>query len=208
MSEIYNPFFKPGFLEVFCGPMNCGKSRELVNIIDRLNYMAHYPYLLVKSQIDTRDVGIKTRFGNLELACSKVSKAEEILDLFKDEYRVVGIEEVQFLDEKIIPVVQELLENEVYVVCTGLDLDFRGEPFGPMPGLLSIADDVHKLTAVCNYKRRGKICGSPATRTQRIIDGKPASYNSPIILVGDKKEGYSPRCFRHHYVPESPIKLV
>ncbi len=207
MAEIYNPYFKPGFLEVFCGPMNCGKSRELVNIIDRLNYMAHYPYLLVKSQIDTRDAGIKTRFGNLEIACSRVSKAEEILKLYKDEHRVVGIEEVQFLDENIIPVVEELIANEVYVICTGLDLDFRGEPFGSMPQLLAIADDVHKLTAVCNYKKNQKICGSPATRTQRLIGDKPASYNSPIILVGDQKEGYAPRCLRHHFVPDKPKKI-
>jgi thymidine kinase len=200
MSQIYNPYFKPGFLEVFCGPMNCGKSRELVNIIDRLNYMAHYPYMLVKSQIDTRSAGIKTRFGNLELRCHRVSKAEEIPKLLTPEHRVIGIEEVQFLDESIVPIVKKMVKNNIYVICTGLDLDFRGEPFGIMPQLLSIADAVHKLTAVCDYND-GKICGSPATRTQRLINGQPADYNSPIILVGDKKEGYHPRCLRHHYVP-------
>jgi thymidine kinase len=201
MPEVYNPYIKPGFLEVFCGPMNCGKSRELVNIIDRLNYMENYPYLLVKSQIDTRDQGIKTRFGNLELDCSKISKAEEIISLLKKEHKVVGIEEVQFLDSEIIDVVRDLTKRDIYVICTGLDLDFKAEPFGYMPQLLSIADEVHKLTAVCNYSERNRICGSPATRTQRLIDGKPAPYDSPVILVGDKREGYCPRCIKHHFVP-------
>jgi thymidine kinase len=202
MPEIYNPYFKPGFLEVFCGPMNCGKSRELVNIIDRLNYMAHYPYLLVKSQIDTRDAGIKTRFGNLELECSRIKNSWEILSFLKKDARVVGVEEVQFLDKEIISVVKELVRMDKYVICTGLDLDFRGEPFGQMHNLLAIADEVHKLSAVCNYQDGDKYCGAPATRTQRLIDGKPAPYNSPVILVGDKKEGYYPRCLKHHFVPK------
>jgi thymidine kinase len=170
--------------------------------------MEHYPYLLVKSQIDTRDQGIKTRFGNLELDCSRINKAEEILNLVKKEHRVVGIEEAQFLDKNLISVIQELVKKDFYVICTGLDLDFRGEPFGQMPNLLSIADSVHKLTAVCNYSETGKICGSPATRTQRLINDVPASYNSPVILVGDKTEGYYPRCLKHHFVPGKSGTLI
>lgn len=87
------------------------------------------------------------------------------------------------------------------VVVSGLDLDFRGEPFGSMPVLLSLADEVHKLNGVCDYEG----CSNPATRTQRLVNGFPASYNAPIILVGDAKEGYQCRCLQHHEVKDAPV---
>ena len=100
-------------------------------------------------------------------------------------------------DDEIVPVVQDLAKKGYRVIAAGLDLDFRGEPFGPMPNLLCIAEQLTKLQAVC------AVCGSPASRTQRLIDGKPASYHDPVILIG-ASESYEPRCRHHHEVPDMP----
>lgn len=102
-----------------------------------------------------------------------------------------------FFDNEIIDVVQHLANSGYRVICAGLDQDFRGEPFGKMPDLMAIAELVTKLQAVC------AVCGSPASRTQRLINGAPASYDDPIILVG-ASESYEPRCRHHHEVPKSP----
>ena len=110
---------------------------------------------------------------------------------------LIAIDEVQFFDEEIIAVTQHLANSGYRVIVAGLDQDFRGEPFGPMPVLLSLAESVTKLQAVC------AVCGSPSSRTQRLIDGKPASYDEPVILVG-ASESYEPRCRHHHEVPGKP----
>lgn len=201
-----NPKMNQGYLEVFCGPMNCGKTRELVNRADRLNYMHNERPLMIKPKIDTRDARIKTRFGSLEMDCEVIDEQqpEQILQLVKPVNLLVGIEEAEFMDPRIVSVIQELLKQKKYVVVAGLDTDFRGEPFGPMPQIMAIANEIHKLTAVCQYAPRGIKCGMPATRTQRLINGKPAPYSSPIVLIGDQKEGYQPRCLNHHYVPRKP----
>lgn len=107
---------------------------------------------------------------------------------------LVAIDEAQFLDQEIVDVVQKLADQGHRVVAAGLDQDFRGEPFGPMPQLLAVAELVTKLHAVCSA------CGSPASRTQRLIDGQPAHYNDPVIQVG-AAESYEPRCRHHHQVP-------
>jgi thymidine kinase len=117
--------------------------------------------------------------------------------LVEADTTVVGIDEAQFFDMEIAEVVARLADDGKRVICAGLDLDFRGEPFGPMPRLLAIAERVDKLTAIC------VVSGEPATRTQRIINGKPASYNDPIILVG-ATESYEARSRRHHIVPDKP----
>jgi thymidine kinase len=197
---------KEGYLEVFCGPMNCGKSRELITRLDKLRYIQGTKYLLVKPQMENRTKNVKSRFGGLELDCFSISESnpEELFNLVKKSHSVIGFEEAQFFDERVYFVIQELLLKKKHILVSGLDLDFRGEPFGPMPKLLSIANEVHKLTAICEYLRGKKKCNSLATRTQRLINGKPAPYNSSLILVGDKKEGYQSRCLSHHFVPGRP----
>jgi thymidine kinase len=107
---------------------------------------------------------------------------------------VIGIDEAQFFDEGITDVVQRLADHGFRVIVAGLDQDFRGEPFGPMPKMMSLAEQVTKLQAVC------QTCGSPASRTQRLINGQPAGYEDPIILIG-ATEAYEPRCRHHHEVP-------
>lgn len=192
-----------GKLEIFCGPMNSGKTRELIHRLDRINYMQGVEYLLIKPSVDNRDRHVRTRFGGMELCCTTIpgNEPERILDSIETKHQVIGVEEAQFFDKRLTYVVDQLLAEKKLILISGLDLDFRGESFGPMPDLLARADQVHKLTAVCEYTRAGIKCNEPATRTQRLVNGKPAYYNSPIILVGDKNEGYQARCLKHHFVP-------
>ena len=116
-----------------------------------------------------------------------------------DDTYAVAFDEVQFMDEGIINVCQDLADRGIRVICAGLDNDFKGEPFSIMPQLLCLAEDVTKLTAICN------VCGSNATRTQRIVNGIPASYDDPIIIVG-ASEAYEPRC-RHCHEVRNKIKF-
>jgi Thymidine kinase len=113
----------------------------------------------------------------------------------KDDTTVVGIDEAQFFDEGIVKVIENLAAKGMRVIVTGLDMDFRGEPFGCMPELMARADKVDKLQAICMK------CGEPANRTQRLVDGKPAHYHDPIVIVG-ASEMYEARCRAHHEVPK------
>lgn len=123
-----------------------------------------------------------------------VSSSDEILDILDMETTVVGVDEVQFFDEGIVNVVEQLAEKGVRVIVTGLDMDFRGEPFGCMPQMMARAERVDKLQAIC------MVCGQAACRTQRLVDGVPAHYNEPIVVVG-AQELYEARCREHHVVP-------
>ena len=126
-----------------------------------------------------------------------IKNAQFILELVKQDTQVVAIDEIQFFDMSIVKICEELADRGIRVIAAGLDLDFKGEPFGPMPELLARAEFVTKLSAVCT------VCGCAATRTQRLIDGKPADFNDPIIKVG-AKENYEARCRKHHIVPNKP----
>lgn len=200
-----NEFFKEGRLEVYCGPMKCGKSREMLARVDRFPYVGA-PFLFFKPSTDTRDSVVKSRFAKIQFECEFVNsgKPKEILDALgrKDfNHGVVLIDEAQFFGRKIVDVVNLLVLRKYHVILGGLDLDFRGKPFGPMPFLLARADEVHKLVGVCEYDK----CNMPATRTQRLIGGKPAHYDSPIVSVeGKENEVYQCRCLQHHVVLGRP----
>ena len=145
---------------------------------------------------------IDTRYGTsrvashngLDFEAVPIERAEEILEQVKPETTVVAIDEAQFFDEQVVFVAERLADSGLRVIVAGLDMDFRGEPFGPMPALLCRADEVQKLHAIC------MVCGEEATRTQRLVNGKPAHYDDPIILVG-AAESYEARCRAHHDVP-------
>lgn len=123
-----------------------------------------------------------------------VKAADDILELANGETTVVAIDEAQFFDDGIVGVTQRLADDfDIRVIIAGLDTDFRGEPFGAMPHLLSIAEEVIKLQAIC------VVCGEPASRTQRLVNGRPAAMDDPIILVG-AQESYEARCRQHHEV--------
>ena len=196
---MYNQY-REGWIEVICGCMFAGKTEELIRRINVLSY-ARKNILVFKPKIDDRysTTEIASHAGS-KVPCIVISEAKEILDHVNYDTDVVAIDEVQFFDEDVVDICEYLADSGLRVMVAGLDKDFRGEPFGVLPDLLTRAEFVTKLTAVCAK------CGAPATRTQRIINGKPASFNDPIVLVG-AKEAYEPRCRHCHEIVEKPLKF-
>ncbi|MBP1948874.1 thymidine kinase [Virgibacillus litoralis] len=190
-----------GWVEVICGSMFSGKSEELIRRVRRATY-GNLSVRVFKPAIDDRyaDDSVVTHNGTSAIA-RPVRNSDEILEDIDNEVDVIGIDEVQFFDENITAVADELANKGIRVIIAGLDTDFRGEPFGPMPKLMALSESVSKLNAIC------PICGSPASRTQRLINGKPASYDDPVIMVG-ASESYEPRCRHHHEVPNKPRNEV
>ncbi|WP_156292000.1 thymidine kinase [Oceanobacillus salinisoli] len=186
-----------GWIEVICGSMFSGKSEELIRRVRRATY-ANLTVRVFKPAIDDRydDTAVVSHNGTSVVA-QPIHQAEEIMEHVNGNVDIVGIDEVQFFDENVVEIADGLANKGIRVIAAGLDTDFRGEPFGPMPKLMSVSESVTKLNAIC------PICGSPASRTQRLINGKPASYDDPIILVG-ASESYEPRCRHHHDVPNKP----
>jgi thymidine kinase len=175
-----------GWLEVVCGPMFSGKSEELIRRLRRAE-IAGQRALIVKPRIDDRyDIGHVVSHAGAKMRAVAVSHPEDIPGLAGD-YDVVGIDEVQFFPAEIVLVIDVLVERGKRVVCSGLDQDFRGLPFGAMPELLCRAELVDKLQAVCHR------CGGPATMTQRLVDGQPAPFAGETIQVG-ALDSYEARC--------------
>lgn len=192
--------YREGWIEVISGCMFAGKTEELIRRINVLSY-AKKNIVVFKPKIDNRysDSEIVSHSG-AKVPCLVVEKAQDILKKIGDDVEVVAIDEVQFFDEDIIEVCEYLADKGIRVMVAGLDKDFRGESFGVMPELLTRAEFVTKLTAVCAK------CGAPATRTQRLVNGKPAGFEDPIVLVG-ASERYEPRCRHCHQVLNEPHKF-
>ncbi|MCE5193569.1 MAG: thymidine kinase [Candidatus Cryosericum sp.] len=190
-----------GRIEVVTGCMFSGKSEELIRRLKRAQ-IARQKVIALKSSLDDR-YGIEgiTSHSGVRLDSAVISSPADVIKIVEErQVEVIGIDEVQFFDPQIIDVVEYLAGRGVRVILAGLDQDFRGEPFGPMPELLALAEDVTKLTAVC------MVCGRPATRTQRIVNGRPARYDDPIVMVG-AAESYEARCREHHIVPGCPERV-
>ncbi len=188
-----------GWLEVVVGPMFSGKSEELIRRINRAR-IAKQKVQVFKHCIDDRyAIDHVVSHNGISVEAIKVSKASDILEYIDEEALVIAIDEVQFFDKDIVEVCVRLADEGRRIIVAGLDQDFRGEPFGPTPELMSAAEFVDKIQAICI------ICGNPATRTQRLIDGRPAAFHDPIILVG-AKESYEARCRKCHEVPDKYIK--
>lgn len=190
-----------GWIEVICGSMFSGKSEELIRRVQRAE-LAKQNIQVFKPAIDNRysSVAVVSHNGT-SISAHAVAAPHDIVDFIQPDTDCVAIDEVQFFDPQIIAVVQALADRQIRVICAGLDQDFRGEPFGPMPQLLAIAEYVTKLHAICSA------CGSLASRTQRLINGEPAHLNDPIILVG-ASESYEPRCRHCHEVRGKETLLV
>jgi thymidine kinase len=183
-----------GSVEVICGSMFSGKTDELIRRLRRAT-IARQKVQVFKPAIDIRYAVEKvTSHAGSDYAAIPVEKALGILQRLEPEVTVVAIDEAQFFDDEIIPLVEELAAQKMRVIVAGLDTDFRGEPFGPMPGLMARAEHVDKLQAIC------MVCGEPASRTQRLVNGKPAHYHDPVVIVG-AAEMYEARCRVHHEVP-------
>lgn len=192
--------YREGWIEVISGCMFAGKTEELIRRINVLSY-AKKNIIVFKPKIDNRysDSEIVSHSG-AKVPCLVVEKAQDILKKIEADTEVVAIDEVQFFDKDIVEVCEYLADKGIRVMVAGLDKDFRGESFGVMPDLLTRAEFVTKLTAVCAK------CGAPATRTQRLVNGKPAGFEDPIVMVG-ADESYEPRCRHCHQVPNKPHKF-
>ena len=188
---------KDGWIEVISGNMYAGKTEELLRRVKRILY-AKKRVIVFKPTIDNRySESEVVSHNNERIKSINITKAQDILKYTSPLPYAIAVDEVQFLNHDLIDVCEYLADQGVRVILAGLDRDFRGEPFGIMPELLARAEYVTKLYAIC------QVCGAPATRTQRIIDGKPAKYTDPIVLVG-AKEQYEARCRHCHEVIGKP----
>jgi thymidine kinase len=183
-----------GSIEVICGSMFSGKTDELIRRLVRAT-IAKQKVQVFKPAIDVRYAAEKvTSHAGADYDAIPVEKSGDILAKLDPDTTVVGIDEAQFMDNDVVRVAEELAELGKRVLVAGLDMDFRGEPFGPMPLLMSKAEQVDKLHAIC------MVCGEEAARTQRLVNGQPARYDDPVVIVG-AAELYEARCRLHHEVP-------
>ena len=182
--------------ELITGPMSCGKTEELLRRIRRC-VIAKQKIKVFSPQIDTRSNGdyIESRNG-LWTDAIKVEHSIQIMQNVKPDDEVIAIDELQFFDSNIVKVISTLMKEGKKIIGTGLELDFKSEPFGAMPQLMCIATKVDKLEAVCMK------CGSEhASRTQRLINGEPADKSSPLIMIGGD-ETYEARCVKCYELPD------
>jgi thymidine kinase len=184
-----------GWMEVIAGSMFSGKTEELLRRVRRAT-IARKRVQVFKSHLDDRYAGLwaVSSHDRRTFEATPVDSSTQILLRLDPMAQVIAIDEVQFLDEGIVKVVSDLADRGRRVIMAGIDTDFRGEPFGPMPQLMAMAEVVDKLHAIC------VLCGSPASRTQRLLEGKPAPYDSPTIMVG-AADSYEARCRACHQVP-------
>ncbi|MBC7672817.1 MAG: thymidine kinase [Polaromonas sp.] len=184
-----------GWIEVICGVMFSGKSEELIRRVRRA-LIARKRVQVFKSHLDERYAGLYhvSSHDGRTVEAVPVDSPEQIFRLLAPDTQVVAIDEAQFLPVSIVPLATSLAASGRRVILAGADTDFRGEPFGAMPQLLAVAEQVDKLHAIC------VVCGNPASRNQRLIDGRPARYDSPTIMVGGE-DSYEARCRSCHSVP-------
>lgn len=183
-----------GWIEVVTGSMFSGKTEELVRRIRRAT-IAKQHVQVFKPKLDHRYGTNKiTSHAGANFTATPVDSSKEILALLNKETTIVAVDEAQFFDKELTEVCSKLASQGIRVIVAGLDQDFRGDPFGPMPIILALAEQVSKLHAIC------VVCGRDASRTQRMIDGRPAYYDEPTVVVGGS-ESYEARCRTHHDVP-------
>lgn len=188
---------RSGSLTVITGGMFSGKTEELIRLVRRAIH-ARRAIQVFKPAMDTRssDTTVRTHDG-IEFSGQPISTSAELRAALQPGTQVVGIEEVQFLDPAIVATCDDLANQGLDVIVAGLDQDFRGLPFSFMPTLLAMADHVTKLHAICQK------CGAEASRTQRLVEGRPAAWDDPIVLIG-ASESYEARCRRCHQVRRPP----
>lgn len=189
--------YHQGRIEVICGCMFSGKSEELIRRVRRAQ-IAQQKVEVFKSSLDNRyEANCVNSHNRSSIAAVPVQSVSEIVDNMSDDATTIAIDEAQFFDSDLIELCSRLAGRGIRVIVAGLDLDFRGEPFGPIPEIVAKADYVDKLQAICS------VCLKDATRSQRLINGQPAHYDEPVILVG-AQEAYEPRCRHCHTVPGHP----
>jgi thymidine kinase len=174
-----------GWIEVICGSMFSGKTEELIRRVKRALYGKQHVQVF-KPRIDNRyDELMVVSHSQLKVVASPVQRADEILQLLRPETEVVGIDEVQFLGPEVVAVCEAMAARGLRVICAGLDQDFLGKPFEPMPQLLAVAEYISKELAIC------VVCGNPANRSQRL------AASNERVLVG-AASAYEARCRKCH----------
>ncbi len=188
-----------GWIEVVCGSMFSGKTEELIRRVRRAQ-IARQRVQVFKPDVDRRyHASAIASHNGLREGAIAVKDTAMLRQKTDPDVDVVAIDEIQFFDTGIVELCDALANAGKRVICAGLDMDFRGEPFGPLPSLMAIAEQVDKLHAIC------VVCGAPASRSQRLIDGEPAYYEDPVVLVG-ASEVYEARCRRCHEVPHRVLE--
>ena len=183
-----------GWIEVICGGMFSGKTEELIRRVRRAQ-IARQKVQVFKPAMDTRYTRWEvTSHNGMQVEAVPVEGTVQLWTLIEPDTTVIALDEAQFFDDDVVTLCETLAGRGVRVIVAGLDMDFRGEPFGPIPALMARAEQVDKVQAIC------LVCGGPASRTQRLINGQPAAYDDPVILVG-ASEVYEPRCRGCHVVP-------
>ena len=187
-----------GRVEVICGSMFSGKTEELIRRIRRA-VIARRQVQVFKHSLDDRfdNPGRVSSHGGQQVDALQIAASGKLPALLHPGTAVVAIDEAQFFDDGLLTLVECLADEGRRVIVAGLDTDFRGKPFGMLPALMAIAEEVTKLSAICT------VCGEPASRTQRLVNGQPAHFDDPIILVG-AEESYEARCREHHELRNSP----
>jgi thymidine kinase len=188
----------PGSLEVYCGPMKSGKTREILYKIDKIKYIENCNFKFIKPKIDIRDTVIKSRFSEITENCEIVDETDphKILEHINSDLDLLIIDEIQFFSKEIVDVIETILKKGIHVVVAGLDTDFSGVGFGQVPQLMTLATKVHKLTGICEFPG----CTSSSIRTQRLINGKPVKRTDPVIAIEGQNNTYESRCLTHHQI--------
>ena len=182
-----------GWIEVICGSMFSGKTEELIRRVRRAQ-IARQKVQVFKPAIDTRYARREvTSHNGMQVEAVPVESTAQLQALIEMDTTVVALDEAQFFNADVVALCEKLADRGTRVIVAGLDMDFRREPFGPMPALMARAEQVNKLQAIC------VVCGGPASHTQRLINGQPAAYDDPVILVG-ASEVYEARCRGCHEV--------
>jgi thymidine kinase len=186
-----------GWVEVVSGVMFSGKSEELLRRVRRA-VLAKKRVQVFKSHLDERYGGLQwvSTHDGANIPSEPISSSTELMERVAQDAEVVAVDEVQFLDAGVVSVANTLADRGMRVILAGTDMDFRGQPFGPMGALLAIAERIDKLQAICVR------CGELATRNQRLIDGAAAPAEGPTIQVGGL-ESYEARCRACHDVPSA-----
>jgi len=188
---------REGWIEVVTGVMFSGKSEELMRRVRRA-LIARRHVQVFKSHLDDRYSGIRhvASHDGERIEALAVSRSVDVAERIRPDTQVVAVDEVQFMDDGIVRVANDLADRGLRVILAGTDMDFRGRPFGPIGPLLAIAERIDKLHAIC------VVCGDLATRNQRLLGGAPASAEGPTIQVGGA-ESYEARCRACHEVPSA-----
>lgn len=204
LLEVIYQMKNTGIFEIIVGCMFSGKSEEIIRRVKRAT-IARQQVQVFKHALDDRYKNYQSEEEYLfshdgrKIIAKPVTTSKAILDSIDKSASVVAIDEIQFFDQQIENVIETLIDRGIRVIVAGLDMDFRGEPFGSVPILLAKAESVTKLNAIC------MVCGDNASFSQRLINGKPAKYSDPIVVVG-AEEKYEARCRLHHVVTKKSKK--